>query len=105
LRAVEIHALFPARAQGLGYRRIGRQQRLALAGPVELVALLRPLDDAGCQFLPQQVEVDGLLQFALGVMRFGDASWGTTRPALAILASIRSGECIFSLSMGLSCIS
>ena len=72
LRGIEVHALVPAGAQGFGNRRIGRQQRLALARPIELVALLRPLDDAGCQFLPQQIEVDGLLQFALGVACFGD---------------------------------
>ena len=70
---VEVDAFFPAGAQCPGDGGIGGQQRLALAGPVELVALLRAFDDAGRQFLTKQVEVHCQFQVALFVAGFGHA--------------------------------
>ena len=46
------------RTEGLGDCRVGGEGRSALAGPVELVPLLRTLDDVIRQFLSEQVEVD-----------------------------------------------
>ena len=58
LRRVEVDRLLAHRAERLGDRRVGGERGGALAGPVELVALLRPFDDVVGQLLAEQVEVD-----------------------------------------------
>ena len=48
------------------------RRRGALAGPVELVALLRSLDDVVGELLAEQVEVDRADRVAIGVDGLGD---------------------------------
>jgi len=65
LRRIEVHTFLATRTQGLGNRRIGSQQRLTLARPVEVIPLLRPLHDAVRQLLPKLIEVNPQLHSAI----------------------------------------
>ena len=73
LRGVEVHALFPAWAQRFGDGRVGGEQRLALAGPGQVVALQRAFNDGIRQFLPQLVKVYRQLHAAVLASAFRHA--------------------------------
>ena len=62
LGGVKVHAFFPAGAQGFGNGGIGRQHGLALARPVQMIALLRAFHDAVGKLLPQKVKIHAQAQ-------------------------------------------
>ena len=88
LGGVEVDGFRPSGAQGLADGRVGEGEGLALAGPVEPVALARPVDDIGRQFLLQKVEINRPPDRAIGPLGLGDAVRKKGGDAL----DIRGGE-------------
>ena len=73
-RRVKVDGLPSHRAESLGDRRVRGEQCFALAGPVELVALLRPIYKVVGKFLSKQVKVDQSNRIPVFVVRFSDDS-------------------------------
>ena len=91
LGRVEIDRLLPYGAQGFGDWRVSGERGGPLAGPVELVALLRPLDYVVGELLTEQVEINGERHIALRISRFCDDLWKEFGDALDV-ASCQVGR-------------
>jgi hypothetical protein len=74
-RGVKVHALVGLWPQRFAGRRVGGENRLALARPIQLVALGWPLYNHAREFLAEQVEVDFVGYAAVVVVGLGHALW------------------------------
>src|SRR6185312_17112456 len=84
---VEVDAVGPGRTQGVSRGGVGGGHRGALARPVEVVPLARPVDGLPAQLAPEQVEIDRRGDGTVGPLGFDHA----TRKHLAYPLDVAGG--------------